>query len=372
MADPRFTVLCATYNQAAYLEEMVRSVLDQTFDDLELVIVDDGSTDDTPGVLADLLARLPAADRAKIVVHRTANGGQTAAFEAGFARSRGAWVCLLDSDDRFHPGKLAAVDRAVRAHPEAGLVMHPLAVIDPEGRATGVVRPRAAALSDGDLREQMRRTARHVAPGASGLVFRRDVLARLLPAPTARFPFAADAYLSFGAACLEPVLALDEPLADYRMHPSGQYFRRMLSPEGLRLQVEFQDAVADAFGVRDAARRNSHWARNRFASAMLDGPWRRRLAEHRALLAATLADPAFGLRQRVALAGFWTLALASGPRPFPRLWLWFQRRQTGWHRVSRVAADAVAPGLVTAPPPVTPLVATATPTGRAPGGSADG
>lgn len=349
MADPRYTVLSATYNQAAYLEEMVDSVLGQTLDDLELVIVDDGSTDETPAVLDRLVQRLPADRRDRVVVHRTENSGQTAAFEAGLRLARGRYVCLLDSDDRFHPTKLEIVDRAVRAHPEAGMVMHPLAVIDPEGRETGVIRPRAATLSSGDVRAVMRRSARHVAPGASGLVFRRDVIDRLFPAPTARFPFAADAYLSFGAACLEPVLAVDEPLADYRMHPTGQYFRRMLSPEGLRRQVEFQEVVAATFGLAEAGLRNSHWARNRFASAMLDGPWGRRLAEYRALIAATLTDPAFGLGRRVALAGFWTTSLLAGPRLFPRLWLWFQRRQTGWHRVARTAADAVRPGLATSP-----------------------
>jgi glycosyltransferase involved in cell wall biosynthesis len=333
VTPPRFTILCATYNQADYLEEMVLSALGQGRTDFEVVVVDDGSTDATPDVLRSLLDRLPAEQRSRVVTERTANGGQTAAFERGFALSSGEYVCLLDSDDRFHPDKLDEVDRAARAHPQAGLLMHPLRMIGPAGDDLGIVRPQAAALSDGDLRETMRRTARHVAPGASGLVFRRDVLARLFPAPTKGFPFAADAYLSFGAACLAPVVALDPPLADYRMQPQGQYFKRMLSPAGLRRQVEFQDTVAGHFGVLAASRRNSHFARNRYASAMYDGPWRRRLTEFAALVRALVVDRNFSVPQRVVMVGFWTLTLVCGPRLFPRLWGWFQRRQTGWHLV---------------------------------------
>lgn len=337
---PRFTILCATYNQADYLEEMMLSALTQTHTDFELVVIDDGSTDRTPALLQELIERLPADQRSRIVTERTANGGQTAAYEHGFGLSRGQYICLLDSDDRFHPDKLSELEQVTRSHPQAGLIMHPLNMIGPDGDQLGIVRPQAASLSDGDIRDRMRRTARHVAPGASGLIFRRDVMAQLFPAPTKGFPFAADAYLSFGAACLTPIVALASPLADYRMQPGGQYLKRMLSPEGLRRQLLFQDTVTGHFGLQAASRRNSHFARNRFASAMYDGPWRRRLLEYRRLVTAVLTDANFGLRQRVVMVGFWTLTLLCGPRTFPKLWGWFQRRQTGWHLMSTSATHA--------------------------------
>lgn len=335
MADrPRFTILCATYNQAAYLEESINSVLAQTCNDYEMVIVDDGSTDETPDTLRALLERMPAEQRERFVVQRIANSGQTGAYERGFALSRGEYVCLLDSDDRFLPDKLAVLEGAVREHPDAGLLMHPLRVVDPVGRSTGVVRPQGAGLSSGDIREQMRRNARHSAPGASGLVFRRDVLARLFPAPTKGFPFAADAYLSFGASCLAPVAALPEPLADYRMQPGGQYLRRMLSPDGLRRQVAFQDVVAGHFGLQQAGRRNSFFARNRYALAMFSEEPGTQLRELALLLTATATDPYFGPRQKLVLLAFWLVSFAVRPARFARLWGWFQRRQTGWHLVA--------------------------------------
>lgn len=328
---PRFTILCATYNQEDYVEDMLLSALGQTYADFEIVIIDDGSTDGTPEVLRRVLERASAEQRSRVITERTPNGGQTAAYERGFALSHGEYICLLDSDDRFHPDKLREIYQAARSHPEAGLIMHPLRMVDAAGRDMGIVRPQAAAMSDGDMRETMRRIARHVAPGASGLVLRRDLMARLFPAPTKDFPFAADAYLSFGAACLAPVKALSTPLADYRMQPGGQYYKRMLSPAGLRQQLLFQDVVAGHFGLLAASRRNSHFARNRYASAMYDGPWRRRLEEFSRLVLAVVADPNFTARQRAALVGFWVLTLVGGPLLFPRLWGWFQRRQTGWH-----------------------------------------
>lgn len=336
----RFTVLCATYNQAAYLEDMLASVLAQT-GDFDVVVVDDGSTDETPEVLETFLRGLSVTQRARVQVRRTENAGQLAALEQGLAVATGDYICLVDSDDRFRPGKLEAIATATTGNPDAGMLMHPLRVIDPAGRPTGDVRPQKATLSHGDLREQMRRTGRLSATATSGIVLRRDVMAELFPAPTKGLNFAADAYLSFGAACLAPVVALTDPLADYRMQPGSQYLRRMLSAEGLRSQVEFQSRVAGHFGLADVVRRNSHFARNRFAHAMYERSTPERLREFRWLLVATAQDPYFSVRQKVTLAAFWTATLAAGPRRFPAIWQWFQRRQTGWNRVDGTRPSAL-------------------------------
>lgn len=334
MTSPFFTILCATFNQAGFLPDMLASVEAQTCNDFELIVIDDGSTDDTPGVLARWCDRMSPELRARTRVERTANGGQSAAYQRGFALSRGRWICLLDSDDRFLPHKLERLAAAAAEHPEAGMIMHPLRVVDTAGVPTGVVRPQGAALSNGDIRAEMRRSARHSAPGASGLVLRREVLEQMFPTPTTRFRFAADAYLSFGAACLAPVVALREPLGDYRMQPGGQYLIRMLSASGLRQQVDFQLTVATRFGVQDAVARNSFFARNHYAAVMLDPAASGRAQVFVALMRATATDPYFSLRQKAALLGFWLLSFIGGRRAFPRLWRWFQRRQTGWNRVT--------------------------------------
>jgi len=97
---PTVTVVMPVYNVSAYVAEAVRSVLAQTFTDYELVIVDDGSTDDSLQICA-------AFDDPRIRIVRQANRGLAGARNTGIAESRGRYIALLDSDDRWLPEKLA-------------------------------------------------------------------------------------------------------------------------------------------------------------------------------------------------------------------------------------------------------------------------
>lgn len=327
-----FSILCATHNQVEFLADMLESVAAQTRDDYELVIVDDGSTDGTRDFLVEWQRSTASPSPDRVTVLHTAQGGQSAAYEAGFAHTRGEWICLLDSDDTFLPHKLETIAQAVEGHSEVGMVQHPLLVVDVHGSPTGDLRPQAATLSNGDLRDHMALDARHVAPGASGLVFRRETFAAMTPLATKEFRFAADAYLSFGAVALAPVLALPHPLARYRMQPGGQYVKRMLSADGLLLQVAFQDAVAAHFGLTEAAQRNSFFCRNVYAAKRYNGQPGSRVALAR-LLKATAHDRHFSARRKVGLMAVWCI-MALLPRPlFVRAWRAFQMRQTGWRRI---------------------------------------
>ncbi len=110
-AAPRVSVIIPTFNRGRILEEAVESVLAQTFEDFELVVVDDGSTDDTR-------QRLQRFDRRIEYVHQ-ANQGVSAARNAGLRHSAGRLVALLDSDDLWAPAKLARQVAFFDAHPEA-------------------------------------------------------------------------------------------------------------------------------------------------------------------------------------------------------------------------------------------------------------
>jgi glycosyltransferase involved in cell wall biosynthesis len=93
------TVLITSYNYAAFLPEAIDSALGQTHPEVEVVVVDDGSTDDS----RETIARY--GDRIVPVLQE--NAGQASATNAGFAASRGDIVCLLDADDFFAPEKVA-------------------------------------------------------------------------------------------------------------------------------------------------------------------------------------------------------------------------------------------------------------------------
>jgi glycosyltransferase involved in cell wall biosynthesis len=322
----------AAYNHAGYVLDALESVASQEAGDFEIIVVDDGSTDDTAARVAAWMDESRRTRGLSATLLRVPNGGQSRAMEHGFAAARGAYVALLDSDDRWLPGKLAAVARAIAATPEAGMIVHPLFVIDAEGRRTGDIRPRRARLSQGDCRAQLRRTARHVAPATSGVVLRREVLQRLLPMPTTEFPFGADAYLTFGATLLAPVVALPEALAEYRVHADGQFLRRMLSVEGLSRSIALQRTIAAHFGLDAALERNSFFMRNVFALAKLDGTRQRQLVAFRSLASATAGDTSFSLLVRAALLLYWCACLVAPEPGFRRLWGRFQISHTGYAR----------------------------------------
>ena len=112
----RVSVIIATYNMAGYLPHAVRSVLDQDYPDLEIQIIDDGSTDDTPTVVGQWQ------DEPRVRVHRQANGGQARAKNAGIARSTGRFIAFLDADDMWLPGKLVRQLPLFAGRPEVGVV----------------------------------------------------------------------------------------------------------------------------------------------------------------------------------------------------------------------------------------------------------
>ena len=108
---PRVTVIIPTYNRAGCLREAVDSVLAQDFRDFELIVVDDGSTDDTPRLLQEY--------GDEIRVFRQENCGVSTARNAGISVSRGALIAFLDSDDLWLQGKLARQVEFFKAHADA-------------------------------------------------------------------------------------------------------------------------------------------------------------------------------------------------------------------------------------------------------------
>ena len=332
-----FSVLVATYNQAGYLKDTLDTVARQTFTDYELIVVDDGSTDETPSVLSDWVTSFEAASTNRVAVTRIDNSGQSAAMEHGFGLCHGRYVALLDSDDRWEPEKLQRAHEAAVADPEAGMIVHPLFVIDAAGGRTGDTRPLRAKLSEGDLREQVRRTGRQIAPATSGIVLRSDIFQQLIPMPTRKFRSAADSFLTLGASLLAPVRAVHEPLGEYRMHGDSQYLRRTISAEGLRSTVAMQRAISGHFGIEDAMEKNAYFARHAFALAVFEGSAVERWRRYRILLRATMHDPSYSVRDQILFCTYWTICLFSPASLFGRLWRYFQMRHTGINRIRESA-----------------------------------
>lgn len=120
---PTVSVVVPTYNYARYLPDAVGSVLSQKHVEVEVIVVDDHSTDDSLAVAR----RLAAGDDRVRVIARPANAGPVATFNAGLAEAHGEFLVRLDADDALTPGSLARAVALLQRHPEVGLVYgHPV------------------------------------------------------------------------------------------------------------------------------------------------------------------------------------------------------------------------------------------------------
>jgi len=115
MGAPTVSVIITTYNQAAYIPATIVSVLDQTYRDFEIIIVDDGSTDSTSHDI------VPYRDRLTYI--RQANRGVPAARNVGIRHANGRLLAFLDGDDLWEPTKLQKQVEAAEAHPNSGLIV---------------------------------------------------------------------------------------------------------------------------------------------------------------------------------------------------------------------------------------------------------
>lgn len=132
---PTISVCVPVYNGARYLAQTLESALAQVFDDYEILVCDDGSTDETPGIChayRDPRLRYVRADE---------RGGQAVNFNRCLAQARGRLVTFLHADDLYLPGLLAARVRALAEHPTAGFACGAISLIDAEGSTTSVSRP---------------------------------------------------------------------------------------------------------------------------------------------------------------------------------------------------------------------------------------
>ncbi|HSW61836.1 MAG TPA: glycosyltransferase family 2 protein [Dissulfurispiraceae bacterium] len=143
MADlPRISIVTPSFNQAAFLERTIRSVLDQGYPNLEYIIVDGGSTDGSVEIIRKY------ADRLAYWVSEP-DRGQSHAINKGLQRATGEWVGWQNSDDVYFPGTFAQLAEAARRWPRAGLIIGDMQLIDEQDkliRDLRYVRPTYASL----------------------------------------------------------------------------------------------------------------------------------------------------------------------------------------------------------------------------------
>ena len=128
---PSFSVVVPLYDKRDFVSRTIESILAQTLPAHEVIVIDDGSTDDGADTIADL-----AGDRLRII--RQDNAGVGAARNRGIAEARGDWVALVDADDLWYPSHLATLAAVAQRYPQADLVSTGFA-----RWSEGAVRPQA-------------------------------------------------------------------------------------------------------------------------------------------------------------------------------------------------------------------------------------
>lgn len=127
-STPLVSVLMPTYNREDFVGEAIESVLAQTYPNLELIVVDDGSTDNTKTVVREYLSD----PRVKYLYKE--NGGQSSARNLGFKHSKGEYISFLDSDNKWKPEKVEVCIAAFSENPDVGVIYCDNITIDDKGR----------------------------------------------------------------------------------------------------------------------------------------------------------------------------------------------------------------------------------------------
>lgn len=135
MTPPRVSVLIAAYNCAAYVSEAIDSVLAQTMTDLELILVDDGSTDQSPAIMARY-----AEQDARVIIYRQENQGIGGATNQALRLARAPYVAILDSDDAMEPERLALQADYLDRHADIAAVGSQWFTMNTQGEILGIDR----------------------------------------------------------------------------------------------------------------------------------------------------------------------------------------------------------------------------------------
>lgn len=220
-AEPLVSILISNYNYARFIGAAIRSALDQTYPNIELIICDDGSTDNS----VDMIEQYERKDSRLRFIPK-ANGGQGSGFNAAFAASQGEIIALLDSDDLFLSQKVERIVADFQANPDSGFGLHRVIRMSADLSRRQGVWPMSAPLpkgwygprllEDGGILPYM--------PPTSGLSLRRQVADRIFPLPL-EVPLVncPDQYITRLAPLLTKVTREDEALSQYRLHGSNNY-----------------------------------------------------------------------------------------------------------------------------------------------------
>jgi glycosyltransferase involved in cell wall biosynthesis len=227
------SIIINNYNYRNFLPEAIESALAQTYPNTEIIVVDDGSTDESQEVICRY--------EGKIIPVLKENGGQASAFNAGFQASKGQIICFLDADDYYLVKKLSQIVELFHQYPNAGWIFHDLAEVDIKGFPLKISENRCIKKFEYvDLREDILKgkLLNYWFPATTGLCFKRDNIKQILPMPD-QFVISSDSFLRLAAIHLSPGILSPEKLAVHRSHGNNLYaFKKNIGVERSKLYIK--------------------------------------------------------------------------------------------------------------------------------------
>jgi hypothetical protein len=344
---PLVSIVVISYNYDRYLRQAIDSALAQDHRPLEVIVVDDGSTDASREIIDSYGERVEP-------VYKP-NGGNSTAINAAFPRTRGEIVMFLDADDYLYP---FAASRVVGGwQTDCAKVEFRLSLVDQRGVRSGVEPPAGAPLPRGDVVPEFTRWGHYVTPVLGGNAFNRRTLEQLIPIPDEPlFLNHNDGYLNPLCAFYGPIAAVDEELGAYRLHGTNQWaYTHVVDTRRLHerllhslVRERYLQQTAASQGrplPADVMLRNSTHVMERLASVKLDP------AAHpvpgdsvsmllRALPGAVRRNPELSGSERAFVLATGTL-IAIAPRSLahvPVAWALASRPRPAWLRVPVHAA----------------------------------
>lgn len=224
--NPLVSVLINNYNYARFLPEAIESVVAQSYDHLEIVVVDDGSEDESAEVIAQYARRYPS-----IVPVLKKNGGQASAYNAGVQVARGDVLCFLDSDDFWFPDKVRTI---VDAHREHAYVQHDLVR---QGKSI-----LAVPAGRFDTARLLKRYGYSCCMPSSALSLTRELAQRIFPIPEDGLRLCADAFVALSATYFCGVHTVEQALGHYRVHGANRFYHRVTQRQNER-HVRYFEAL---------------------------------------------------------------------------------------------------------------------------------
>jgi len=210
---PLVSILINSYNHQNFIREAVDSAIAQTYPNIEIIVVDDGSTDQTYEIIKSY------GDQIKSITKE--NAGQASAFNVGFLASKGDIICFLDSDDVFVKEKVQQIVDIFEFNPDISWCFHGLILVDKiTGKWLGQHRETRSRICD--FRKDIKQgRLPFYPPPTSCLCFKRELLKQILPMEQTFLKTAADCYVRLVAFGLAKGFYLDQALTFQGIHENN-------------------------------------------------------------------------------------------------------------------------------------------------------